>query len=571
MLITLYIKKFALFDEIHVSFEEGLNIITGETGAGKSLIVDALNFLLGDRSDLTALRKGAPKAVVEGTFGPISGALTEFLVQNDLDVLENEVRLRRELNSSGRSRAFINDTPVTIDTLRKLGEMLVDLHGQHEHQSLLKNEKHLEYLDAFAGVEAEVLSVRESFRKIRALKNQLAELDARARVLEEKRDYLQFQLKEIQATNPQPGEEEELEREERILANSERLFSLSSETYRILYEEDQSIYSLLTRVENLLVELQQIDEQFSDSARLSSEAKINLDEVAKFLQQYTATFEFNPERLEEIRTRLSELRRLEKKYGPNISAVLEKKEKIEAELGLLENIDSEIESTRAELAAEKERYTRLALELSEKRRAAAKRLKKSIEQVLKKLGMERAVFEVAVEPLENPQGWVSGEKGKRLSATARGVDRVTFLISANPGEPLKELQKVASGGEISRIMLAIKSVLSEKDAVPVLVFDEIDSGISGRVAQTVGKQLKELSDSHQIICVTHLPQIASAGRRHFAVEKAVQNNETRTFIRPLSDGERIVEIAKLIGGERVTDVNLRSAEELLKDFNGHEN
>ncbi len=571
MLNTLYIKNFALFDEIQVSFQKGLNIITGETGAGKSLIVDALNFLLGDRTGLTALRKGASKAVVEGTFGPISREIADFLVKNDLDILENEVRVRRELNNSGRSRSFINDTPVTIDTLRRLGEILVDLHGQHEHQSLLKNEKHLEYLDAFAGAENDVSAVRESFKKIRSLKNQLAELDARARVLEEKRDYLQFQLKEIQAIHPEAGEEEELIREERILANSERLFSLSSEAYRILYEEDQSIYSLLTRVENLLVELQEIDTRFSDSARLSSEAKINLDEIAKFLQHYTAGFEFNPERLEEIRTRLSELRRLEKKYGPNIPAVLEKKAEIESELELLENIDSEIESTRAELEAEKKRYAELAFALSEKRRLAASRLKKSIEAVLKKLGMERAVFNVAVEILENPRGWVVGKEGKHYTATARGIDRITFLISANPGEPLKELQKVASGGEISRVMLAIKSVLAEKDAVPVLVFDEIDSGISGRVAQTVGKQLKELSDSHQIICVTHLPQIASAGQAHFAVEKAVKENETRTFVHSLDAGERIVEIAKLIGGERITDVNLRSAEELLKDFNSHKN
>ncbi len=571
MLNSLYIKNFALFDEVHLTFRKRLNIITGETGAGKSLIVDALNFLLGDKTDATALRKDASKAVVEGVFDDLTKEMTQFLISNDLDILENELRVRRELNISGRSRAFVNDTPVTIDTLRKLGEMLVDLHGQHEHQSLLKNDKHLEYLDAFAGVNSETAAVRESYRKIRFLKNKLAELDARERILEERRDYLQFQLNEIQTVNPVPDEEEALEREERILTNSERLFSLSAEAYRTLYEDDQAITSLLTRVENLLAELQEIDSQFSDSVRLASEAKINLEEVAKFLQHYTAAFEFNPERLEEIRVRLSELRRLEKKYGPSIPAVLEKKEKIQSELALLKNIDAEIEAVRADLDEEKKRYSSLAVALSEKRKAAAERLKLAVEQVLKKLGMERAVFFVRVEPIENHEGWVRDKAGRRVMATARGIDRVTFLISANPGEPPKELQKVASGGEISRIMLAIKSVLSEKDAIPVLVFDEIDSGISGRVAQAVGKQLKELASSHQIICVTHLPQIASAGQAHFAVEKTIKQNLTRTQVRPLKEGERVVEIAKLIGGERITDVNLKSAEELLKDFNGHKN
>ena len=571
MLISLYIKNFALFDEVHLTFQKGLNIITGETGAGKSLIVDALNLLLGDRSDLTVLRKDTPKAIVEGVFNNLSEEILQLLRQNNLDILEDELRLRREVNASGRSRAFVNDTPVTLDILRKFGDALVDLHGQHDHQSLLKNDRHIFYLDAYAGVEEEAAAVRESFQKIRSFKNRLAELDAKARMLEEKRDYLQFQLREIVSVNPQPDEEEELEREERILANSERLFSLSAEAYRILYEEDQAIYSLLTRVETLLTELQDIDDQFGEYARLTSESKINLDEVAKFLQNYTSTFEFNPERLEEIRSRLSALKRLEKKYGPNISAVLEKKQKIESELSLLENIDSEIEAVRQELDAEKRRYSQLAEVLSQKRKIAAGRLKTSIEAVLARLGMEKAVFFVEVEPVIDPQGWVIGQNGRRFMASPKGIDRVTFLISANPGEPPKELQKVASGGEISRVMLAIKSVLSEKDAIPVLVFDEIDNGISGRVAQTVGKQLVDLSQSHQIICVTHLPQIASAGNAHFAVEKFIERGLTSTSVRPLSAGERIVEIAKLIGGEHVTDVNLRSAEELLKDFNANRN
>lgn len=565
MLNLLYIKNFTLFDEVSVSFQNGLNIITGETGAGKSLVVDALNLLLGEKTDVSVLRRNAPKAIVEGVFSLSIPEVDAFLAENDLDILEHEVRIRREINASGRSRSFINDTPVTMETLRSFGELLIDIHGQHEHQSLLKNEKHIDYLDAFGEQQSRLQEIGISFKKIRSLKKNLERLIEKSRQLEERRDYLQFQLSEINRVDPLQGEDEKLEEEEKILANSEKLFGLSTDAYQIIYEDDQSVYELLTRVETILAELQQIDKRFDEFAKLSTDAKINIDEIAKFLQSYVTNFEFNPERLEEIRNRLGTLTRLKKKYGTTIDDILEKKAEIESELQLVDSVEGEIERLKSDIDDEIRRYAVLAEAISMERKKSAQVLKTKVEHILHKLGMEKAVFQVQVEPLETPDGWVKiGDKF--YQGTAKGIDRVRFFISANPGEPPRELSKIASGGEISRVMLTIKSVLAEKDKIPVLIFDEIDNGISGRIAQTVGRQLHLLSKSHQIICVTHLPQIASAGDAHYAVEKTFTNNQTHTNLRALNENERVVEIAKLIGGEKISDVNLKSAEELLKAF-----
>ena len=565
MLTSLYIKNFTLFDEVSVSFQNGLNIITGETGAGKSLVVDALNLLLGEKTDVSVLRKNAPKAIVEGVFSLSIPDVDSFLAENDLDILEHEVRIRREINASGRSRSFINDTPVTMETLRSFGELLIDIHGQHEHQSLLKNEKHIDYLDAFGEQQSRLQEIGLSFKKIRSLKKNLEGLIEKSRQLEERRDYLQFQLNEINRVDPLPGEDEKLEEEEKILANSEKLFGLSTDAYQIIYEDDQSVYALLTRVETILAELQEIDKRFDEFAKLSTDAKINIDEIAKFLQSYVTNFEFNPERLEEIRNRLGTLTRLKKKYGITIDDILEKKAEIESELQLVDSVEGEIERLKADIEGEIRHYAVLAEVISIEREKTARILKTKVEHILHKLGMEKAVFQVQVERLETPDGWVKIED-KFYQGTPKGIDRVRFFISANPGEPPRELSKIASGGEISRVMLTIKSVLAEKDKIPVLIFDEIDNGISGRIAQTVGRQLHLLSKSHQIICVTHLPQIAGAGDAHYAVEKTFTDNQTHTSLRALNENERVVEIAKLIGGEKISDVNLKSAEELLKAF-----
>jgi len=559
-----YIKNFALFDELQVSFDAGLNIITGETGAGKSLIIDALNTILGERADPAVVRTGAEKAIIEGVFQiPQKEELTRLLKDYDIDLIDNELIIRREILASGRSRAFINDSPVSIQMLLEIGNHLVDLHGQHEHQSLLKSDRHIDYLDEFGDLRPLVQSVHQRYKTIRELKQSLARLQERARMLQEKRDYLEFQLREITQVNPQPHEDAELEREERILGNSERLYELSSQLYQMLYEGEASVYEKLGLAENLLRELSQIDERLQEYLESCETAKICISEIANYLPTYIGSIEFNPERLESIRERLALLSRLKRKYGGTLEAVLAHKEQIEKDLELTENVDLEIEKIEKQIAEEQRIFSELSIKLSQTRKEVATRLESQVVQVLAELGMERARFHVEIRQREDPEGLVVWE-GKRYWATAKGMDHVEFFIAANPGEDLKPLAKVASGGEISRIMLAIKSILAEKDRIPLLVFDEVDIGISGRIAQAVGRRLRHLAHSHQIICITHLPQIASAGNTHFSVEKRIEGNRTTTSVRRLAFADRVMEIAKLIGGEKITDINLRSAEELLR-------
>ncbi|RKY83171.1 DNA repair protein RecN [candidate division KSB1 bacterium] len=564
MLRSLYIKNFALFEEIEINFTPGLNVITGETGAGKSLIIDALNSILGDRVDPEMLRSGASKAVIEGVFCSSKLKLDDFFASAQIEDQTDELVLRKELSLSGRSRSFINENLVANQILKELGEMLVDLHGQHEHQSLLKTEKHINYLDAFGDLQLQVAEVTQSYQRIKELAQKLNRLQEQARTLREKHDFLKFQLQEIEQVNPQPDEDLELEREEKLLANSEKLFEYCEHAYQLLYEGEQAIVDKLATVSSLLTELAEIDEQFREQIDVIEATSVNVEEVAKFLQQYRSAIEFNPMRLEEIRLRLSQLAHLRKKFGGPLDFILAEAQRIRDDLTKVENVDEEIEELKLQLDNEKEKFCKLCLKLSRMRQEIAPKLEKAIESVLNSLGMSKARFKVQIEQKEQSDGWVVSD-GRTYEATAKGCDFVEFLISPNLGEPLKPLVKIASGGEISRIMLAIKSILAEKDQIPVLVFDEIDIGISGRVAQAVGYRLKELAKTHQIICITHLPQIASLGDVHFAVEKVTHDNRTTTVVKKLTQDERIVEIAKLIGGKKVTEVNLKSAEELLKN------
>ena len=567
MLRSLYIKNFALFEELEVNFTSGLNVITGETGAGKSLIIDALNYILGDRVDPEMLRSGASKSIIEGVFYLQRVNLDDFFTSAQIENQTDELLLRKELSLSGRSRSFINESLVANQILKELGEMLVDLHGQHEHQSLLKIEKHIDYLDAFGDLQSQVAEVTRSYQRIKDLGKTLNQLEEQARTLREKRDFLEFQLQEIEQINPQPDEDAELAREEKLLANSEKLFEHCERVYELLYEGDDAIIGNLATASSQLSELAEIDEQFREQIEAVESASVNIEEVAKFLQHYRSAIEFNPARLEEIRLRLNQLARLKKKFGGPLDFVLEEVQKIKENLAKVENVDEEIEKLKSQLDSEKEKFSKLCLQLSRMRQGITPKLEKAIETVLNSLGMNKAQFKVQIEQRERADGLMTKE-GRTYEAAAKGCDFVEFLISPNPGEPLKPLVKIASGGEISRIMLAIKSILAEKDQIPVLVFDEIDIGISGRVAQAVGQRLKELAKSHQIICITHLPQIASLGDVHFAVEKATRGDRTTTAVKKLTQNERITEIAKLIGGEKVTEVNLKSAEELLKNASG---
>ncbi|MCR4437604.1 MAG: DNA repair protein RecN [bacterium] len=567
MLRRLYIRNYALLDEVEVHFGPGLNVITGETGAGKSIIIDALSTILGEKADADVIRAGAEKAVVEGGFAvPDLPEVDSLLRENLLDDRGEELILRRELHLSGRSRAFVNDTPVPLKVLEELGDLLVDLHGQHEHQSLFRVREHLYYLDAFGQLEKERAEVHQQYELVQQLTRRLTELKEEARQRAEKRALYEFQLKEIQAINPERGEDQALEREECLARNRERLFALTEEVSQQLYEGEGAASERLHRCEALLAELRQIDESFAQLAEMCESARIAVEEIAKSARAYQSHIDFSPSRLEEIRERLARLSGLKKRYGGTLDVVLEYKELLERELALGESQEEHIAETERRLAAERDELARRCLELSAKRRQAALALEQQVVAELAKLGMSKATFVVQMGREEDPAGLVTADD-KRYRVTPRGIDLVEFFISTNPGEPVRPLAKVASGGEISRIMLALKSVLAGLDRVPVLIFDEIDIGISGRIAQVVGRSLRGLGRNHQVISITHLPQIASMGDRHYVVEKRVEGDRTYTVVRVLTNEERPAEIAKLLGGETVTEAHLEGARQLLAQAN----
>jgi DNA repair protein RecN (Recombination protein N) len=508
------------------------------------------------------IRSDTDKAIVEGEFQiPKVSSIEKFLIENGYDFNQNLI-IRREINSKGVNRIFVNDTPATQQIIKTLGNLVADLHGQHEHQSLLNPETHIGFLDEFGHFVPQVETVRTAFEKVNQFQNELKDLRSRQNSLQEKREMYEFQLKEINLINPQLGEEENLIAEEKILANSEQLASLTQKIYQELYEGEKSVGALLKSAGHSLEELEQIDASFKDLKVLIDSAQAEVGEVTKAIQKYHSKIEYNPARLEEIRERLSGFQKLKKKYGGSIEAVFEHKKKIEKDLNLSGNFDLEIQKIEHQIQDAQKDFTGKAITLSRERQTLAKKLEQIIISNLNELGMDKARFEVKISQEPRDVGWVQWNQ-QTVQAFANGIDLVEFYIQPNVGEELRPLVKIASGGEISRVMLALKVSLAAADKIPTLIFDEIDIGISGRIAQAVGKNLRKLANDHQTICITHLPQIASCGEHHFSVEKKVEGGRTVTRIRPLTPRERIQEIAKLLGGEKITDVALKNAEELL--------
>ena len=570
MLKSLLIKNYAIIEHIQTEFEPGLNILTGETGAGKSIIIDALGLLLGDRASAEVVRRGADKCVVEGIFG-VSGnsKIRSLLNTNDLE-WQDDLILRREVSAKGQGRCFINDTPVSLAILKEAGDFLVDMHGQHEHQSLLRSETHIELLDDFGGLEGLLQEYRARYGALTGLFETLEELEEREQQLKDKRDLFEFQMKEIDAVSPRPDEEETLEAELRVLENAEKLFEATSRLYQTLYEGEQAIYDQLVVIRNQLEDLSGIDRSFEEPKSEMASAVAVVGEITKFVQQYNSRIEFNPERLEEIRTRLGQLSLLKKKYGGSIPSILEHRDRIGGEFALAENFESEIRKIRDLIRDRRKECSDAAQRLSAKRRDLAPRISSSIAAELGKLGIPNAQFEVRIDNAQIDHA--PGRERKRVyvqmgrdayEANSRGYDLVEFFVSTNAGEEPRPLTKVASGGEISRIMLALKSILAKSERLPLLIFDEIDVGVSGRIAQAVGKSLKDLSRFHQIVAITHLPQIAGLADTHYGVLKSEKGDRATTKIRKLSLEERVEEVAKLMSGTEVTEAGLEGARELM--------
>ncbi len=562
MLSSLYIKNYALIEEINIEFHPGLNIITGETGAGKSILIDAVSMALGERASVEAVRSGTDRAIIEARFD-ISRAdfIKSVLSEREIEYSE-ELTLRREISVKGSSRSFINDMLVTNSVLKEVGDYLVDLHGQHEHQALLKTERHIDYLDGYCRHTADLSALRASYQAISRLLKARQELIRQNEAAKERADWYSAQLKEIQSVNPEIDEEDNLRREEKILAGSEKLYRIAGQLHNALYNDEQAVLGQLTKMEKSLLEISAIDDRLQEITENFKTAQIQLEEIARWIGDYQRRIHFDPLRLETINARLQKIQHLKKKYG-SVAAALEKKAELEGYLRTTENFESEIGNINRQLEQEISNYSDLSVKISERRKTLSRQLEKNVVGVMKQLGMEHAVFEVRLTVEDDPQSFLT-IGGKNVRTTAKGTDQVEFLLSANPGEAVKPLAKVASGGEISRIMLSLKSVLAEADEVCTLIFDEIDVGISGRIAQAVGNALYELAQKRQTICITHLPQIAARSDYHYSVIKMHQDGKTVTQIRSLGPSDKVRDVARLLGGETVTDTAIKNAEELIR-------
>lgn len=567
MLKSLEIKDYALIEHIQTEFDKGLNIITGETGAGKSILIDAMSLLLGQRASTEVVRKGAQKSFVEGIFD-VEGnkKVKAILEENDIE-FQPELIIRREISLKGSNRCFINDSPVQLQVIKEVGDLLVDIHGQHEHQSILRVETHINFLDEFANTASLLEEYRTLYRKLNNRVSDLRRLKESEKSLREKKDIYEFQIREIDSINPTPDEDEQIINELNILENSEKLLGLSEEIYNLLYEGENSVNDLLGEIRNKLSQLAQIDKELSESESEFETAVSLLKELASTVRKYRSKIDVDPAEVEAKRERLGSLNMLKKKYGGTLHSVLSHREKIGKEFELAENFSEEIEKAESEIAYLRKSTGDSAKVLSEKRKKASGKVESEVKKSLSHLGIADAVFKVKTENIisDNSSDSVIVDNNKYL-ADENGIDKVEFFISTNPGEDVKPLIKVASGGEVSRIMLSLKSILAKSDKLPLLIFDEIDTGVSGRIAQKVGTALKELASFHQIIAITHLPQIAAQADHHFTVEKSVHNDRVVSSIKKLSENERVTEVAKLLSGEKVTQESIKGAKQLM-NFN----
>jgi DNA repair protein RecN (Recombination protein N) len=565
MLKSLQIHDYALIEKVYVEFERGLNIITGETGAGKSILIDAMGLLLGERAASEVIRKGTNKAVVEGIFD-ITGnnKVRKILNENEIDE-SDELIMRREISLKGANRSFINDTPVSLTIFKDIGNLLVDLHGQHEHQSLLRTEMHIEMLDEFGNPEKDLFEYSDCYKKLLELKNELKSLKQKEEILNEKKDLYAFQIKEIDAVSPEDGEDELLSTELRILENSEKLLESTNRIYENLYDSENAIYDSLVNVRNEISELSRIDQSFKEIEDECRSALAVINDVAVFVRNYMNKIDLEPERLEVIRERLGAFTLLKKKYGGSLKSIIDYRKRIGNDYELAENFTGSIEKLENEILSVRKKCGSIALKISKNRRLLAKKIESEVVDALSYLGIPYSVFQVNIKQVEADEDFetslLTGDGC--FKANSRGIDEVEFLISTNKGEDPKPLVKVASGGEVSRIMLALKTVLAKNDKLPLLIFDEIDTGVSGRIAQKVGQALKSLSNFHQIISITHLPQIAGLADHHFLVEKVSSGDRVTSSIKKLNDENRVREIAKLMSGEVITDSSLKSARELM--------
>jgi len=560
MLTRLTISNFAIIKHLDISFQAGLNILSGETGAGKSIIINAMNLILGGRASGDLIRTGSDEAMVEALFSiPSSGHLA--LLLHDLAIpFDGELLIRRSLHREGRNRISMNGTMSTLQMLSSLGDHLISISGQHEHQRLLRQDHHLAILDGFGGL----LPAREAFgglfKQYQSLREEIQVIERQLAEMRDKQELARFQREEIDGARIAEHEDESLAKDKMRLEHAEQLLTTVSETYQQLYESDHSLLSGLFDCAKRLEKAAQIDDRLEDMARTLAESRLALEETALTLREVQGTIEMDPQRLEAVRERLEILNRLKRKYGPTLPAVLAFREKVATVMDAQHEKATQKRELQFRLSSLEDELLEAAHRLSDRRKKAARRLEKAVEKELHDLNMPNTRFRVAFLDQEEQ---APGTRESLSMLRSEGFDQVEFLLAPNVGEDLKPLARIASGGELSRIMLALKSILARSASVESVIFDEVDAGIGGATAEVVGEKLEALARFHQILCITHLPQIASKAHTHYQVRKSVVDGRTESSILELDEKERIEEIARLLAGRKITPQALAHAREMV--------
>ena len=550
MLLELTLKNFTIIEDLSVGLSSGLNIITGETGAGKSVIVDAINIILGDKASPDNIKSGKEEAHIEALFDiSCDEVIQERLKSSGFDISSGELLIKRVIYPNARSRVFINGSLSTLTLLSTITQGLVDIFNQHEHQSLLKEENHLKILDNFGETANEVSRLREQYQNYLEAKKELDDLIQSQKDRFEKEDYLKYQLSEIDGAELQLGEDEKLEAEKLKLINTERLNSTTQGAYDILYESESSILGSLQRVSDDLLNSGKIDSTLAEIGQSIEKGRLQIQDAAFSLRDYNSELTHDSGRLDIVEDRIHLIGDLKRKYGESVSQIILKRDEIEKELNNIEHFDERVKSLSSESQMLMDELLSLAGKISKKRKQSSKKLTSVLEKGLNEVGIKGGQFHIEFTDKE---------------ISSNGVDDISFLFSANPDEKPKPLIKVASGGELSRIMLVLKEVIARVEGGSVIIFDEADSGVGGAVAEAVGQKIRKLSQSYQVICITHLPQVAQFADSHLVVSKTHNDNKTQVTIKSLEGEERVLELARMIGGFNITQKTIDAAYEMLK-------
>jgi len=555
VLLELRVENYAVIDSLAVEFAPGLNLLTGETGAGKSILIDALSLLLGDKASTDMIRHGAEKAVVSGVFEADEKQIRRVLEENGIEPEGAQIIVKREIAAGGKGRVFVNNQPATVALLRALAPALASIHAQNETILAFDETARLGLLDTYAGHDLSELAGK--YAAWTEVRERLAQLDRDEQDRLRMADLWSFQKKEIEAAKLHPGEDQKLETEKRVLANAEKLYGAATAAYQVLYEDDASALTQVAAARKQLEELARFDDKFLEALASLESAKAAIEDVSATARDYADGIDASPERLAEVEDRLALLDRLKRKYGKTVDEVIAYGEEVARKLDELENREDLVRDLKKQLTAAAATYLAAAQLVSKRRYSAARELQKLVEAEINQLAM-KAQFRIEVSGSDEPANW-----------TAVGFDGVAYMISPNPGEPLKPVEQIASGGELSRVMLALKATIeagkkSKGGTQRTLVFDEIDTGIGGRAAEAVGKKLKSLARANQVLCITHLPQIASFADHHYLIEKRETAGRTKTLVRALNSSEQTEEIARMLSGEKLTETSRQHAEQLLK-------